>query len=318
MLGRYAEAERAAASSGALLTEVDTSYGVAYALAVRGKILTDLGAYEGASAAYEKARRLAGEEPYAIPVFQVQVGLALVCYLQGDYEVALSYAPELVEELDATDDPRAWCPFLRVWAWLVMGHVWLDRGEFETTGSFYERARAMVEDPETPIVVRPKLELDVRAGLARLAHVRGDAKRALAHVQAIIDALLDRDINGALEPMRVYLTCYQVLHAAGDARAVEVLPLDIGSCRSGRRPSTRMACGAPTWTRSRRISASGPLGKDCRRAGDKLACGLFVQSGRLIYVEPGSPPGRPPIGPHRPKPGRRSAPRGGAIRDPRW
>jgi tetratricopeptide (TPR) repeat protein len=223
LLGRYDEAMVAADASAELLMEVEASYGVAYALTIRAKVLTDLGCYEEARSVFEEVRSLADPEEDVYPRLQVWDGLALVHYLLGEDDVALAHGTQLVQDLDRAAETRAWYPVLRVWSWLIMGHIWLERGEFGPARDYYERALAVVDDPVILIAMRPKIVLDLRAGLARLAHAQGDTARAIDHVEAIVDELLAGDIAGALEPMRVYLICYRVLDAVGDPRASEVV-----------------------------------------------------------------------------------------------
>jgi hypothetical protein len=62
------------------------------------------------------------------------------------------------------------------------------------------------------------------AGLARVALTQGDRSHALAHAEAILHQLAVRPaLEGTMEPLRVYLTCYQALRANDDPRAEEVL-----------------------------------------------------------------------------------------------
>ena len=62
------------------------------------------------------------------------------------------------------------------------------------------------------------------AGLARVALAQADHAQALAHAQEILDHLAAYPrLEGTWEPLRVYLTCYQVLHAHDDPRAEAVL-----------------------------------------------------------------------------------------------
>ena len=62
------------------------------------------------------------------------------------------------------------------------------------------------------------------AGLARVSLAQGGPAQALAHVGRILDHLGSRpELQGMQEPVRIYLTCYRVLQAAGDARAQPVL-----------------------------------------------------------------------------------------------
>jgi hypothetical protein len=68
------------------------------------------------------------------------------------------------------------------------------------------------------------LTVEPLAGLARVALAGGEPAGALAHVGEILDYVEDHPaLEGTLEPLRIYLTCYRVLQANGDPRASEVL-----------------------------------------------------------------------------------------------
>jgi hypothetical protein len=62
------------------------------------------------------------------------------------------------------------------------------------------------------------------AGLARASLVLGDRTQALAHVEEILSYMeTHHTLEGTREPLWVYLTCYRILRASGDARAPAVL-----------------------------------------------------------------------------------------------
>jgi len=64
---------------------------------------------------------------------------------------------------------------------------------------------------------------ETKAGLTRLAMQEGKLDEALKYIEEILDFLKEHNLDGTDEPMRIYLTCYQVLQAAGDPRADEIL-----------------------------------------------------------------------------------------------
>ena len=65
--------------------------------------------------------------------------------------------------------------------------------------------------------------LGVKSGLALVCLAEGDLAGALAHVEEILSHLKTSGLEGASEPLRVYLSCYRVLRAADDPRAGAVL-----------------------------------------------------------------------------------------------
>jgi hypothetical protein len=71
---------------------------------------------------------------------------------------------------------------------------------------------------------QPNLATEPQAGLAQVALARQDIYAAMKHVETIL-AFLDSEgsLEGTEEPLRVYLTCYQVLSQCGDPRAGAIL-----------------------------------------------------------------------------------------------
>lgn len=56
-----------------------------------------------------------------------------------------------------------------------------------------------------------------------IAMQEGKLDEALAYIEQILEFLRDHNLDSTDEPMRIYLTSYQVLKAAGDPRADEIL-----------------------------------------------------------------------------------------------
>jgi adenylate cyclase len=67
------------------------------------------------------------------------------------------------------------------------------------------------------------LAMESIAGLARTLLLQGNLAQALDQVEQILLYLKTGTLDGTDEPLRVYLTCYQVLSAANDARATTIL-----------------------------------------------------------------------------------------------
>jgi hypothetical protein len=67
---------------------------------------------------------------------------------------------------------------------------------------------------------QPHWAADDLAGLARIALSQGNLPEALTHIEQILTHL---GAGGAVDGLLIYLTCYHVLHAAGDPRAATIL-----------------------------------------------------------------------------------------------
>jgi predicted ATPase/DNA-binding SARP family transcriptional activator len=66
------------------------------------------------------------------------------------------------------------------------------------------------------------------AGLARTAQAQGDVDQATAHVEEILPILDAGTLEGAEEPLWVYLICYRVLSAGADSRREGILAAAYG------------------------------------------------------------------------------------------
>ena len=78
-------------------------------------------------------------------------------------------------------------------------------------------------------MTKPMVANMLMAGLARVCLAQGDLAEGQAYVEEILRYLADPahlplgSPWDASEPLRVYLTCYRVLEANGDRRALDVL-----------------------------------------------------------------------------------------------
>lgn len=64
---------------------------------------------------------------------------------------------------------------------------------------------------------------EIQAGQARVSMLEGKLDEAVIYVEKILDYLKEHNLDGTDEPMRIYLTCYQVLDAVDDPRADELI-----------------------------------------------------------------------------------------------
>jgi len=98
-------------------------------------------------------------------------------------------------------------------------------GKFEMAlGNYVEAREAFAQS----LVIRKTMKqhfriAELQAALAELALHEGNLAEALGFIEPTLKFLDEHIPNGTDEPMRIYLTCYQVLQAAGDPRADEIL-----------------------------------------------------------------------------------------------
>ena len=140
--------------------------------------------------------------------------LSLVALALGDSAAALSHARQacdLAQELGDWEVGKA--------ALLVLGDALTEGQEWDEAAVAYQemadRARELGEI---------SIALEAQAGLARVAWAQGDHPQAQTHVDEIVTHLeAGGSLDGAFEPFRIYLTCFQVLETSQDDRAATVL-----------------------------------------------------------------------------------------------
>ncbi len=99
-----------------------------------------------------------------------------------------------------------------------LGQVALARGDLAAAAIAYEQAVTALAQLDAPALLAEPL-----AGLARVALAQGDAVSALARIEPVLAYLEAGKLDGAEEPMLVYLTCIQALRACADPRATTLL-----------------------------------------------------------------------------------------------
>ena len=143
------------------------------------------------------------------------VNLASVANLQGDDASTLAYANQ-AHEVAAACGQRD----LAAYARLVGGHAELALGRFAFAAQAYGQSRDMLLE----LQMRRQQVLDPVAGLARVALAQNDVPAALEQVELILAHMAaGGNFDGTEEPLRLPLTCFNVLRAASDSRADEVL-----------------------------------------------------------------------------------------------
>ncbi|MCA9976738.1 MAG: hypothetical protein KC413_13340, partial [Anaerolineales bacterium] len=97
-----------------------------------------------------------------------------------------------------------------------LGHAHLGLAETAVARTAYQQAYEIRTE-----LGESALALESLAGLAR-TYPPASAE-ALAHTTAILTYLQENNLTGSEQPLRIYLTCYQILHAHQDARAPSLL-----------------------------------------------------------------------------------------------
>jgi tetratricopeptide (TPR) repeat protein len=223
-LGRYGQALKAAKAALALFADLQNAIGTAEALNDQGDLYTDFGEYGRAVGAYEQAIEVTADlDQHVGSVLMSLAGLTLVHSLNGEHDTALSYAARLLERVKQPAMFRGVARSLEAWASLVMANTAAEQGDLDAAYDHYTHVDGIFRDATEAVMIRSNMRLDAIAGLARLAAVRRHTSLALQHVAVLLEQLSAGPVDGAQEPIRIYLTCYRILAAHDDPRAPEIL-----------------------------------------------------------------------------------------------
>ncbi|HSM20731.1 MAG TPA: hypothetical protein VK876_00835, partial [Rubrivivax sp.] len=109
---------------------------------------------------------------------------------------------------------------LETFARLVAGHAELGLGRYAAARAAYTESRDLLRS----LTLRSQQVFDPISGLARVALAEGQPGLALEEVEPMMAHMAaGGSFDGTEEPLLLPLTCWQVLHAAGDPRAADVL-----------------------------------------------------------------------------------------------
>jgi class 3 adenylate cyclase/Tfp pilus assembly protein PilF len=172
------------------------------------------GDYASARDYLEQNIRIARETGHRHQEAYAMINLAWLLTALGEYATALEYAEQCLDLNRSTGDRSA-----EAWGLTCLGHVHFESGRYEEANRAYQAALKIRRDLD-----QPNLATEPAAGVARVALAGGDQRTAQQYLEEIL-AYLDGGgkLEGAEEPLRVYLTCYQVLRAMQDPRAEALL-----------------------------------------------------------------------------------------------
>jgi predicted ATPase len=211
--GDYAKARAYYEQSLVILGMVGYRLGEGRTVGNLGIIAHYLGTYDEAITYYEQALSIYLEVGYRQGVSTVLSYLSLLFHHLGDHENALDYSRQALYLAQELNDSLS-----QGFALNNMGHALAGAGQFEEAAEAYARARDIrLEAGQRNVAV------ESIAGLACVRLAQGQVDAALAHAEEILDYLEDNTLDGAIEPLRVHVTCHRVLRAQEDPRADELL-----------------------------------------------------------------------------------------------
>jgi class 3 adenylate cyclase/predicted ATPase len=185
--------------------------GETIALSNLGTVYCDLGGYETARDYHRQALDLRIIVRDRLGEAVSLVNLGLVYHNLGDNEAAREHSGQALAIFREIGDRHG-----QGYSQTYLGHALVDLGELEAAAEAYEEAMSLRRE-----LGQQGLAIDDVAGLARVAMAQGDLEQALGRVEEILAWTEDNGSEGVEYPLQVYLTCYHVLEATGDAVAVE-------------------------------------------------------------------------------------------------
>jgi adenylate cyclase len=213
MQGDFSAASEFCGQSLRIVCELGDRWGEANAHGKLGVIGDCVGDYAGARQHYEACLEIAcsmGDRPQE---GEVLANLGLLCHNLGEDQAAQAHCQhslEIAHELSARD--------IEASAETHLAHALVELGHLAEATEAYRHALALRRE-----LGQPHMTTEPRAGLARVCLIQENPSQAQAFVDEILGFLDSHTLEGTEEPMRIYLTCYQVLTANQDPRARELL-----------------------------------------------------------------------------------------------
>lgn len=237
----------------AIAAEIGDQRGQSKALLNLGVVMRNLGQLAGARAAYEAARRLKQEIgdrqgealalnnlgtsaaqqgdlaraqaslTQALQLFReigrrrdeamVLSNLGLLAYLTADYATAVASSEQALILARQIGDRST-----EAYALMHIGHGRAGRGEWPAAAAAYRQALQLRQEMGETLMM-----LESQAGLARVRLAEGDLATAQELIAPVLSPIQAGEMGMGEQPFQVYLTCYEILAAAGDGRARPVL-----------------------------------------------------------------------------------------------
>jgi tetratricopeptide (TPR) repeat protein len=199
--------------------------GQAACLAALGMVARALGDFAAAQEALDQALVINQEIGDRCYEAAVRADLALLCYQRGDHQAAREQAQTALELAGALG-----ARYVEATAFTRLGQALHGLADFQGAEAAYQAALRLCRE-----LGIETLALEPLAGLARLALASGDLATARTRANELATALEAEMIAWADELPQLFLSCYQVLSAAGDVRATQVL--EVACARLNRQAS---------------------------------------------------------------------------------
>lgn len=197
----------------AISREIGDRVGEASALSNLGEGARSQGVYTVALDYYEQRLRICRQigERYGEGI--ALLNLSLVHHNLGAHQVAADYARQVLTISLETGNRSQ-----KAYALTNLGHALTGLGRLSEAVDFYRQSVAIRQE-----IGEHHLIVESLTGLARASLLQADLATAQSAIDEVMAYLESNSLDGTEEPLRVCLTCYQVLKASGDPRARDAL-----------------------------------------------------------------------------------------------
>jgi predicted ATPase/Tfp pilus assembly protein PilF len=199
----------------AMVRETGSFWHEGVTLSNLGDLRLKLGDFAGAESAYRGALDLARQANSLVLESNILSFWSLLDHFRECYDAGIDRARQSLQLAQQIDVPRE-----TAFARQFLAHNLLASGDPEAAREHYQEAR-----PIWLSLQDRARALESLTGLARVARARGDEAAVHEQVGALYNHLQNGDLQGADDPARVYLTCYEHFAAHGDPRARSILRL---------------------------------------------------------------------------------------------
>jgi len=188
-----------------------------------GSAWNSLGAYERARDYFQEMLNLARDTNSLLHCSFALADLGRVLHNLGDHAQACAAAREAVRlaQVGGLRHDEGY-------AWTALGHALEGLQQWGEAGEAYRQGSEMQHGLGAML-----LALEPLAGRARVSLAQGCVPEALALVEQMLPDVARVMLSDLEEPLQVPWTCYQVLQASGDPRAVAVLDTAYRLLQSG-------------------------------------------------------------------------------------
>jgi len=211
--GDYSEARKCLDEGLRISREVGDQRTIGWTLSNLGELSRRLGDYATGMSYYEQGVTTAREMGDRRLLTAQLADFSLLCHDLGDDQAARGHGQEALRiALEIGDEDK------EAQALTSLGHALAGVGNMREARASYEKALTLRHK-----LKQPHRAAEVLTGLARLALAEGDTAQASARVEEIVDDLGDNDLEGTVDRIAVFLTCYRALQDGHDPRSREVL-----------------------------------------------------------------------------------------------